>query len=192
MTEPLSRRDLFGGLLRKGVEAASEAAKKGIDRRFPPRRRPPGASPEAAFLAECTRCGACAEACPHDAIHHFDDRSGPLAGTPVLVPDNRACHQCEGFPCAAACPEPALAVPEATIWSLGRARLVRERCIAWMGPECGACVNVCPTATQALHLKRWRPHLDADQCVGCGLCIERCPTLPKAIEMEPLSADREG
>ncbi len=188
VTEVLAtRRAWIGGLLRKGLEVATEVAQKEVDRRFPPRRRPPGASPETAFLSECTRCGACAEACPFDVVHHFDDRSGPLAGTPVLVPDRRACHQCEGFPCAAACPEPALQMPETTTWPLGRVRLVRERCIAWMGPECGACIQACPSDAQALRLEGWRPHLDPDQCVGCGLCIERCPTSPKALELEPLA-----
>jgi ferredoxin-type protein NapG len=185
----LSRRALLGRMATKALDVAADAAQREVDRRFPPQRRPPGAAPEAAFLAECTRCGACAEACPHDAIHHFDEGSEGLAGTPVLVPDRRPCHQCEGFPCAAACPEPALQVPETATWSLGRARIVELRCIAWKGPECGACVDACPPAAPALRLERWRPHLDSEVCVGCGLCIERCPTSPRSIVLEPLGEE---
>ena len=188
----LSRRAWLGGLATKALGAAADAAQREVDRRFPPQRRPPGAAPEAVFLSECTRCGACAEACPHGAIHHFDEGSGALAGTPVLAPDSRACHQCEGFPCAAACEESALRVPEAATWRLGRARLVKQRCIAWQGPECGACVDACPPDASALRLERWRPHLDPELCIGCGLCIERCPTLPKAIELEPLEQAGTG
>ncbi len=186
MTEPLSRRDLIGGLLRKGLDLAARGVTKKFDRRFPPRRRPPGAVTEAIFLSECTRCGACADGCPHDAIFSFNDRSGPLAGTPILIPDRRACHQCEEFPCAAACEERALEVPRTAGWSLGRVRLLRERCIAWMGPDCGACIDACPENSKALSLSGSRPDLDSDICVGCGLCIERCPTSPKALVLEPL------
>ncbi|MCP4903590.1 MAG: 4Fe-4S dicluster domain-containing protein [bacterium] len=182
----------MGDLFRRTLDVATRAARSGVDRRFPPRRRPPGASPEPAFLTQCTRCGACAEACPHDAIHHFDEETGPLAGTPVLIPENRACHQCEDFPCAAACPEPALQMPSTTTWPLGRVRLVEEHCIAFMGPECGACINTCPADAPALRLEHWRPHLDAEFCVGCGLCIERCPTSPKALELEPLEGGVTG
>jgi ferredoxin len=171
---------------RKTLSVVADAAEREVERRFPPKRRPPGAEPEAAFLADCTRCGACAEACPHDAIHHFGSDTEALAGTPVMVPESRACHQCEAFPCAAACPEPALAVPSTTTWKLGEARIVEERCIAWNGPECGACISACPADAPALRLENWRPVLDPVLCVGCGLCIERCPTLPKAIVLDPL------
>ena len=182
----LSRRAMLGRFVSKALDVAADAAQHEVDRRFPPQRRPPGAGPETEFLAGCTGCGACAEACPHDAIHHFNENAGALAGTPVLVPDSRACHMCEGFPCAAACEEPALRMPETTIWPLGVARIDEERCIAWNGPECGACIDACPAEARALRLERWRPHLDPAICIGCGLCIERCPTTPKAIVLEPL------
>ena len=78
---------------------------------LPIRRRPPGALPEETFLARCTACGDCIKACPHNAIHVLAEWVKPGTGTPVMVPDSRACHMCEGFPCAAACGEGALAQP---------------------------------------------------------------------------------
>ena len=103
-----------------------------------------------------------------------------------MAPDKRACHLCEGFPCVAACETGALEMPPTPLWKLGTVRLVRERCLPFMGPECGACAGLCPPAAPALRLALTRPQIDQDTCVGCGRCIEACPTLPKAIELVEL------
>ena len=63
----------------------------------------------------------------------------------------------------------------------------KDRCIAFMGPECGACIGVCPEATPGIALQAWKPVVDAQACVGCGKCIHVCPTSPPALEMVPLS-----
>jgi ferredoxin-type protein NapG len=160
-----------------------------LERAFPARRRPPGAVVEATFLTLCTHCSDCASACPHAAIYSYNETAGVLAGTPVLLPDQRPCHMCEGFPCAVACEEGALIVPTQTTWPLGEVRLIEDRCITFAGPDCGACGSLCPTEAEALQLVRGRPAIDAAQCIGCGRCIEACPVLPKAIELVPLPSD---
>ena len=56
------------------------------------------------------------------------------------------------------------------------------RCIAFRGPECGACGGWCPEAApSALRLRLGRPVIDPDACAGCGLCIPACPMTPSAL-----------
>jgi len=184
------RRRWLRGLLPKGAEAVGRAVGKAVDARLPVRRRPPGAVSEALFLAGCTRCMQCVEACPHNAIHTLDVSTALGAGTPVMVPEARACHMCDGFPCAAACPEGVLEVPPGPVWRLGAARIEPQRCLPYRGPECGACAGWCPEGAPALTLRLGKPRIDPAVCVGCGLCIAACPTRPIAIAMEPLDGGR--
>ena len=152
--------------------------------KLPPRVRPPGAVAEREFLARCTACMDCIEACPHNAIHTLAKHVSPGAGTPVMVLDARACHMCEGFPCAAACPEQALLVPSEPVVRYGTVRVDPGRCLPFLGPECGACAGLCPTGAEgALRLQRGRPMIDDEACVGCGLCVEACVVRPSAIEL---------
>ena len=185
----LTRRSWLKGLLPTVRDAVAQSLARPLERAFPTRRRPPGAVFEASFLTLCTRCGECASACPHAAIYTYRESAGVLAETPVLLPDRRPCHLCEGFPCSAACEAGALVPPEEATWSLGEVRVVEGRCIAFAGPDCGACASLCPPEVEALRLVRGRPVIDPEACVGCGRCIEACPVLPAALELLPLPGD---
>lgn len=185
----LSRRALFRRGVPQALEHVNTSVRKELEIPLPLRRRPPGAvADETTFLGLCTRCGDCVTACPHSAIHTLTAAAGIGADSPVMVPDERGCHMCEGFPCAAACPEAALVVPCEPVWNLGRVFLDESRCLPFMGPECGACANTCPGEVRALTLKLGRPRVDAESCIGCGLCIVACPTSPAALKLEPLGA----
>ena len=180
----LTRRQWLRKLGPAALDAVARAAERRIERSFPTQRRPPGCVAEPLFQALCTRCGACAEACPHAAVFLFVD--GIDAGTPVMRPDERACHMCDGFPCAAACEEGALVVPDGpALCSLGVARVLETDCLTFSGPDCGACAGLCPPSVEALSMSHRRPVIDAERCIGCGLCIEACPCTPPAILLDP-------
>ena len=189
MPKDVSRRGWLKALVPTAADAVGHTMGVAIAETITPQRRPPGALPEARFLLRCNRCHDCIRACPHGAVLQFTTTAGrTLEGTPVMRPERRACEMCEGFPCAAACKEGALAVPEQpeTV-RLGRVRIRTDLCIAYLGPECGACTGLCPEgATGCMRLPGWRPEIDGERCNGCGRCIHACPTAPKAIEMEPL------
>jgi ferredoxin-type protein NapG len=183
----LGRRRWLRSLVPKAANTVAEHVERKIERRYQPMRRPPGAVPEPSFMSLCTKCDKCAEACPHYAIYTCAEETGNYAGTPVMRPHERPCHMCEGFPCAAACPEGALVMPKHNAWRLGLARIDESKCITFSGPECGACVGVCPDGVRAIELVRWRPKMNAETCIGCGICIEACPVIPAAIVLEPLT-----
>jgi len=152
-----------------------------------PRRhfRPPGALPEPAFLAACTRCGYCVEACPARAIVTAPSSAGLAAATPVIIPETEPCVACDGMFCARVCPTGALLLPPDG-WAtekLGVLALDTARCIAFQGIECGVCARVCPIGPAALDLDaQGRPVIGA-ACVGCGVCVRACVTSPSSFTL---------
>ncbi|MGD8376601.1 MAG: 4Fe-4S dicluster domain-containing protein [Acidobacteriota bacterium] len=175
--------------------------------------RPPGALPEAAFRAACTRCFLCAEVCPVMCIR-FPDRieaaQPPLLrapgalerevleapvwsaeGTPYILPWINACVVC--MQCGPACPTGALnpipddreAIRKGV--RMGVAVIDRKICLPWTRTSwCGACLTVCPYRQEAITVDhQGRPTVHAESCIGCGLCVEVCPIRYKAIAVKP-------
>jgi ferredoxin-type protein NapG len=106
-----------------------------------------------------------------------------------MVPDDRPCAMCEGFPCVQACPEGALMPPppDVRVWKLGVIELDASRCLPFRGPECGACRETCPEGAEgALRFERNRPVIDETLCVGCGQCVDACIVAPKALSLRSL------
>lgn len=187
MTAPGDRRgffrDLFGDLVDKVVEHAEE---KVVTRRYV---RPPGALPEVGFLAACTRCGACVDACPVHAIQNAPPDAGLAAGTPFLDLARIPCIACPGMPCAAACPTAALSVPPRG-WDgyrLAFLELDPHRCITFEGRPCGVCAEKCPIGPAALVMdEAGRPVIRREGCVGCGVCVRACVTVPSSLRLDPV------
>ena len=143
-----------------------------------PLHRPPGAVAEPQFLAGCTRCSDCIEACPYDAIHHAPDRLGKAAGTPIIRADVVACMMCEDFPCIASCKPGVLT--EAIPPIMGTARVTPHLCLAYHHTTCTVCSERCPV-DDAITICDGKPTINESVCTGCGVCRYVCPAPENAI-----------
>ena len=110
--------------------------------------RPPGALPEAEFLANCIRCGECMKACPTNTLQPIWFKAG-LEGifTPVMLPRLAACAvNCNV--CGKVCPTGAirdLPLIEKNHAKTGTAWINRQNCLVWeRDKKCLVCDEVCP------------------------------------------------
>lgn len=172
----------------KGISIApvQRTSKPEPSRRLQPQSipvfRPPGAIVEQAFLKDCTRCGDCIKACPHDAIIQAPDRMRGVAGTPILDPDSQPCLMCADFPCIAACEPDVLS--ETLPKMMGTARVTEHLCLAHHGTPCTVCSEHCPVK-DAIAVSDGKPTIREDVCTGCGVCRHVCPAPENAILLMP-------
>jgi ferredoxin-type protein NapG len=203
--EKLDRRNFFRLGVHKVAKAAVGVAEAKISQRARRYIRPPFAIEEFDFLVKCSRCGDCIEACPHGTVFPLTARLGvDLLNTPALDLTHGACQMCEDWPCVTACKEAALKLatvetdedgdkdrvegkplPMPALPRLATARVNQTTCLAYMGPECGACGSVCPVPG-AIIWDMTRPQINKDICTGCAICRQACITEPKAINLTPI------
>jgi ferredoxin-type protein NapG len=184
---PVDRRAFFSQGLRRVLGHAADTVDRASAGKF---IRPPGALPEAAFLAACTRCGECMRVCPVNAIHSLGTATGLAAGTPALDVNLTACVMCSDMPCAAVCPTDALEVPDER-WRgtrIARIRIDEDRCITYRDVQCGVCVRACPAGREALTVDAGGHPAIGPACTGCGVCIDACVTSPASITAYPLGS----
>lgn len=184
----ISRRDFVRGRLLRTVRAMA-----GVPTPPPapqraawvplPIRRPPGAVPEARFLAECTRCNACIQACPVGAITVAPMRFRHAAGTPMIDQATAACVMCPDTPCISAC-EPGVLRKDRPL-KMGTAWVDRSNCLAHRGTLCTTCSERCPVPG-ALRVDGGKPAIQDATCTGCGVCAQVCPAPINAIAILPL------
>ncbi|MBM4015771.1 MAG: 4Fe-4S dicluster domain-containing protein [Planctomycetes bacterium] len=174
------RLPLAAGLLLRRPSAPTNAAA--------PPLRPPGALPEAEFVATCERSGHCVAACPVQALVALRSADPRRDGTPQLIPSQRACVLCDDLSCMKACPSGALSlVPRAAI-RIGLAVVHHDDCRRSVGEPCRECIDRCPLQAEAISLDaQGRVAVRADGCTGCGVCELYCPTAPRAITVLPLA-----
>ncbi len=185
MTRSEFLRTAVKSILRTTAEFVDARVESGAEKLFVPLLRPPGALDEMRFLATCTRCDLCAEACPHDAISRAPAKYGPAVDTPILTPAETPCYLCEDMPCIRECPEGALVAGGQV--QIGTAHIALNKCLAHNGqmPGCDYCYDRCPVKETAILLEDGKPRIVADQCVGCGICEYYCPAPGKAIQVLP-------
>ena len=113
------------------------------------------------------------------------------AATPALDLVNHGCHLCAEWPCVSACKPGALKLPEAKDGEaipppdLATVSVNTATCLAYLGPECGACASSCPVPG-AMIWDQEKPRINPETCTGCGMCREACIVEPKAIEVRSL------
>ena len=189
----MERREFFRLGARKTVEAVVRMADARAENRARNWLRPPHAKPELEFLLSCTRCDACIEACPHDVIFKLSARHGvEVAGTPALDLLKRGCHLCADWPCVAACEPNALELAEDAPRSAPKLAVVMidtDVCLPYLGPECGACADSCPSPGALEWRGGVKPHINPDLCTGCALCREACITEPKAVTVAAVQSE---
>jgi MauM/NapG family ferredoxin protein len=159
--------------------------------------RPPGALPEARFLAACVKCGECMKVCPTNALQPALGQAGPEGlWTPVLVPKIGPCEYYCSL-CTQVCPTGAireLSVREKREVRIGSAWIRKDRCLPYsLDRPCKVCQEQCPTSPKAIAMVETEvmradgtpgpqrvPVVDIEVCIGCGICETRCP-----VEDEP-------
>lgn len=167
--------------------------------------RPPGALPEADFLAACVRCGLCVRDCPYDTLKLAELGDNVASGTPYFTARDIPCEMCEDIPCVVACPTGALDRDLTDIEQarMGLAVLIdHETCLNYLGLRCDVCYRVCPVIDEAITLELVHnprsdrhamllPTVHSDHCTGCGKCEKSC-VLPgeAAIKVLPLKLAR--
>ena len=175
---PKSSEELNHSVSASATKPSEQAAR----RRTIPIHRPPGAVAEPDFLAGCTRCNDCIDACPYDAIVQAPPRMREAAGTPMIDVDHQPCLMCTDFPCIAAC-EPNVLTHLVPI-TMGTAKVTAQTCLAYQNTMCTVCSERCPVP-EAITVAEGKPTIDEETCTGCGVCRYVCPAPENAILLMP-------
>lgn len=161
--------------------------------------RPPGALPEADFLALCLRCGLCLKACPTNMLQPAGASLGFAAlFSPLAVARRGACEPlCAA--CGQVCPSGALrllSLREKPWAKLGTAVIWPSKCLAFeQDLPCLVCDEACPYDAIRLEKRPGKkaglPVVEEKRCAGCGFCENKCPVKAgAAITVTPLGAQR--
>ncbi len=192
----MKRREVLKLGARKAAEIALEVAGQAATLRAEAWIRPPFALEEPQFLARCTRCDDCIDACDYDVLFKLSpDHGRAAAGTPAMNLLHRGCRMCLDWPCVSACQPAALAFaddtkdPPAVAPKMATVTIDRQLCLPYLGPECGACADSCPVEGALEWQGGLKPRVNQDLCAGCALCREACIVDPKAVGIAVFMAD---
>lgn len=152
--------------------------------------RPPGALPEAEFLACCIHCYLCQDVCPAGCIQMKADGEFDRH-TPYVLPREKGCTLC--LQCGEVCPTGALRrLTGKEDVRMGVAVVDESICVSHLRTGvCGACFTACPLRGRAITQGLYNaPKVRSEFCAGCGLCEEVCIVPYRAIRVAPLGSLR--
>jgi ferredoxin/Pyruvate/2-oxoacid:ferredoxin oxidoreductase delta subunit len=144
--------------------------------------RPPGALPEAAFLAGCIRCYRCQDACEPGAIQFFTEADGKHYHTPYVDPSIKGCTLC--MKCTKVCPTGVLTPLEFEqrhLVAMGRIELREDLCLSYKAKR----VREEQALLAALGCEATETVAPAERRGPCGECYMFCPLRGRAIKLEP-------
>lgn len=154
-------------MLNNRVDPARRSLLRGRLRSAPAPLRPPHASNDR-VLEACTRCGACAAACPEGIIFAGN------GGYPEVSFQTGECTFCGD--CVGARPAPVFDLSQESPWF--QVARIADTCFARMGIVCQSCRDACLTGAIIFTATRGRPsrpHVNADACTECGACVSHYP-----------------
>lgn len=192
--DPMTRMARELGKLESGNPGLRNTSDPGVGSQNPasqplpwntPWIRPPGALPDASFVATCTRGGECVEACPAQCIKIDPTRTTAL-GAPFISIDTMPCVLCAELKCMQVCPSGALVPTPLDQIDMGTALWRESSCLRHDGQDCRICIDDCPIGEMAIILQDGKVRVIADGCTGCGICQNHCPTTPKSITVIPV------
>lgn len=135
----------------------------------PPAVRPPWARAEDVFIAGCTRCQACIEACPEAILIRGS------GGYPEIDFRRGECTFCQA--CVTACEQPLFEPPDtARPWT--QVASVGPSCLGHQQIYCRSCGESCEAEAIRFDVDRQPvpiPVMAAERCSGCGACVATCP-----------------
>ncbi|CAO3426361.1 ferredoxin-type protein NapF [Azospirillum doebereinerae] len=149
---------------------------RGRRRDAPAPVHPPWSRP-AFFTDLCSRCGACAQACPEAILRPGD------GGFPEVDFALGECSFCGA--CADACAEPIFDRTGAP-WSLVAA--IADTCLAARRVVCRSCQDACPeSAIRFIPAPGGAASAAVDDaaCTGCGACVGACPADAVTLHSQP-------
>ncbi|UYG03424.1 ferredoxin-type protein NapF [Halomonas sp. LR3S48] len=157
-----------------GVDPSRRALLKGR-LEYSPALRPPWAREEPEFLANCSQCGDCLQACETDII------VSDAAGFPQVDFQLGECTFCRA--CVEACEEDVFRDPEREPpWR--HVAAIGSACLGPQGVYCRSCGESCEAGAIHFAFNARRvpePTIDSAACNGCGACVSVCPTQAVAV-----------
>ncbi|MCP5078304.1 MAG: hypothetical protein GY951_09650 [Psychromonas sp.] len=105
----MDRRNFFKHCIGKVASVGSDYLDQKAEQKAKGWIRPPFAIAEFDLLLNCSRCGECIDACPHQVIFALPVyRGASVANTPAMDIPNNACQLCSDWHCVTACKDKAL------------------------------------------------------------------------------------
>ncbi len=183
----MNRRGFFKHSFSKVANVSSEYIEHKIEEKAKGWIRPPFAQAELDFLLNCSRCGDCIEACPHQVIFSLPiQRGASVAGTPAMDIPNNACQLCTDWPCVTSCKDKALSFSVNQIMAQDNAeeKIVDETKVTIEQTE----ENIVETdQTEPVEMPQAKDcppmasaHINESLCMPysgpeCGACMGSCP-----------------